>query len=81
MLLSLDMTSISKIGSLWLQVTEETMQEKGTVGTLIILLMSTHDCTCSCWKYEKKAMQIIRGAYANSLLTEKKKPTQNQGQS
>ena len=35
MLLSLDMTSISKIASLWLQVTEETMQEKGTVGTFI----------------------------------------------
>ena len=61
-------------------MTEETMQEKGNVET-IILLISTHDCTCSCWKYERKAMQIIRGAYANSLLNEKKKPTQDQGQS
>ena len=37
------------------------------------LLMSINVCPCSCRKYDRKAMQTVRGDYANSLLNEKKK--------
>jgi len=77
MLLSLDMTSIKKLAVCDCKWLKKIIKRKEL---LKHLLMSTHDCTCSCWKYERKAMQIIRRAYANSLLNEKKKPTQNQGQ-
>ena len=77
MLLSFDMTSISKIGSLWLQVTEETMQEKGTFETFIDVHTWLHMQLLEVW--EKGNANNYR-SYANFLLNEKKKPTQNQGQ-
>lgn len=43
-------------------------------------LLPINVCTNSCRKYEIKAVQIIRGDHANSLLNEKKNPIRNRAQ-